>query len=164
MKKRSLLVFLVCLISFGLIFSGIICKAAEEQKKCEGKAAAASTQAPPATIELYSPLWKTHKKSAVMFFHEKHAKEYKVSCTECHHVYKDGKNVWKEGMEVKKCEACHNEPTVKGEKKLSPELQKKNLKLAFHNNCIGCHKKLKKENPKTKAPTTCSKCHPKKKK
>ncbi len=161
MKKRGLLVVLICLIGFGLIFSGMVCKAADEQKKCEKGAAA---QTPPANMELYSPLWKTHKKSAVEFQHEKHYKDYKIPCNECHHIYKDGKNVWKEGMEVKKCEECHNEPTIKGEKRLSPELQKKNLKLAFHNNCIGCHKKVKKENPKTKAPTTCSKCHPRKKK
>jgi hypothetical protein len=77
----------------------------------------------------------------------------------------NGKNVWKEGDKVQKCMECHNEPTVKGEKKLPKDKQKLNLKLAFHNNCQGCHKKLKKKD-KTKykdIPTTCIKCHPKKK-
>ena len=161
--KKTFLAALILVIGCGLVYGGIICKAADEQKQPEVKTEA-KTQTPPAVIELYSPLWKTHKKSAVKFAHEKHSKDYKVPCTECHHVYKDGKNVWKEGMEVKKCESCHNEPTVKGEKRLPPDLQKKNLKLAFHKNCVGCHKELKKKNPKTKAPKTCIKCHPKKKK
>jgi hypothetical protein len=66
-------------------------------------------------------------------------------------------------MPVQKCEACHDEPTHKGEKTLSKDLQKRNLKLAFHNNCRTCHRKAKKENPNTDAPTTCGKWHEKKK-
>jgi hypothetical protein len=78
-------------------------------------------------------------------------------------VYKDGKNTWKEGDAVQKCDACHTEATIEGEKKLPPDQQKLNLKLAFHNNCIPCHQKLKKETPDTKAPVTCAQCHPQKK-
>ncbi len=121
------------------------------------------TQGLQAEFFILSPLWKTYKKGRVRFTHENHAGTYKIGCVECHHVYNNGENVWKEGAPVKKCEECHDEPTVKGEKKLSDELQKRNLKLMFHNNCRGCHKKLKKENPNTKAPTTCGKCHEKKK-
>ena len=65
-------------------------------------------------------------------------------------------------MPVEKCEACHNELTVKGERKLALDVKKKNLKLAFHDNCRACHKELRKENPETKAPTKCSQCHEKK--
>jgi len=117
----------------------------------------------PVEIAILSPLWETHTRGAVKLTHENHVKIYEIACNECHHVYEDGKNIWKEGMPVGKCEECHDERTVKGEKKLSPDDQKRNLKLAFHNNCRSCHKKLKKEDPETKAPTTCGKCHEKKK-
>lgn len=138
---------------------------AAKAQATEVKAPAAEKKVtPPAEVKIFSSLWKKHKKGAVIFSHEKHVKVHKIACTECHHIYKDGKNVWNECMPVKKCDECHTEATVRGEKRLSPELQKKNLKLAFHKNCIVCHKKMKRENPKTKAPTTCIKCHQKKKK
>ena len=116
----------------------------------------------PKEIILLSQLWETHTRSAVKLTHENHIKTHKISCRECHHIYKDGKNVWDESMPAAKCETCHDELTVKGERKLPPDVQKKNLKLAFHNNCRGCHKKIKTENPETKAPLKCSECHEKK--
>ncbi len=117
---------------------------------------------PPAEFVLVSKLWQTHTKGAPNFTHEKHIKTHKIECDECHHIYEDEKNIWKVDMPVEKCEKCHNDPTIKGEKKLEPDIQKKNLKLAFHNNCKVCHKTLKKEKPETKAPVTCKQCHPKK--
>jgi hypothetical protein len=111
-------------------------------------------------ITIKAGLWATPTKAPVHFTHKKHAEDYKIACAECHHVYKDGKNVWKDSDPVDKCEKCHNEPTIEGEKKLSPEQQKLNLKLAFHNNCQTCHQKLKKDKPDTKAPVTCAGCHP----
>jgi hypothetical protein len=103
-------------------------------------------------------------KGAVEFSHQKHNVEYKIACNQCHHKYADGKNVWKEGDPVEKCNKCHTEMTVEGEKKLPPDQQKLNLKLAFHNDCQGCHLKMKKENPSTKAAVTCTACHPAEKK
>lgn len=111
-------------------------------------------------ITIKAGLWTSHTKAPVEFSHKKHAEEYKIACTDCHHKFENGKNVWKEGDPVQKCEACHNEPTIQGEKKLPPEQQKLNLKLAFHENCVGCHQKLKKDKPDTKAPVTCTGCHP----
>jgi hypothetical protein len=111
-------------------------------------------------MDIKAGLWATPTKSAVKFTHKKHAEDHKVACNECHHVYQDGKNVWKDTDAVEKCEKCHNEPTIQGEKKLPPEQQKLNLKLAFHNNCQACHQKLKKEKPDTTAPVTCAQCHP----
>lgn len=127
---------------------------------------AAEEQEVPKVIEIQDKLWSEHTKGPVKFSHEKHSEEYKVKCKECHHVYEDGKNVWKKGDKVQKCSECHNEPTIKGEKKLPKAKQKLNLKLAFHNNCQGCHKKLKrKDRAKYKdIPTTCIKCHEKKEK
>ena len=117
---------------------------------------------PPAEFTLVSELWETHTKNAPLLTHEKHIKVHEIACSECHHVYEQGENIWKQGMPVKKCETCHDEPTIKNEKKLPPDEQKKNLKSAFHGNCRGCHKLLKKANPESQAPVTCSQCHPKK--
>lgn len=114
----------------------------------------------PDVITLKPALWANLTKTPVQFTHKKHAEEYKVACADCHHVYKDGKNVWKQGDAVDKCEKCHTEPTVQGEKKLPPDKQKLNLKLAYHNNCVSCHQKLKKEKPDSKIPVTCAQCHP----
>ena len=46
-------------------------------------------------------------KVAVELTHKKHAEDHKVACAECHHVYKDGKNTWKQGDKVQKCSECH---------------------------------------------------------
>lgn len=114
----------------------------------------------PDTISLKPALWANLTKAPVQLTHKKHAEEYKVACADCHHVYKDGKNTWKQGDAVDKCDKCHTEPTIQGEKKLPPDQQKLNLKLAYHNNCVGCHQKLKKEKADSKAPVTCAQCHP----
>jgi hypothetical protein len=150
MGKRFLTVLAIAVLMCSVAFLGL--SGAAEQKV-------------PAVITIKSTLWKDHTKSAVTFDHKKHQEDYKIKCTECHHVYKDGKNVWKEGDKVEKCQKCHNEPTIKGEKKLPKDKQKLNLKLAFHENCQGCHKKLKRKDKAKygKIPTTCIKCHPKKK-
>lgn len=112
-------------------------------------------------MTIYAELFTTHTKGPVIFPHDKHNKEFKIACNECHHIYENGKNVWNEDIKPDKCEKCHNEPTVKKEKSLPPDLQKKNLKLAFHNKCLACHRKRKAENPELKSPTTCSGCHKK---
>jgi hypothetical protein len=115
---------------------------------------------PPEKITLKDSLWPSPTKTPVEFNHKKHSEEYKVACDQCHHIYQDGKNTWKQGDAVQPCDKCHTEATFQGEKKLPPDQQKLNLKLAFHNNCVGCHQKLKKENAESKAPVTCAQCHP----
>jgi flagellar basal body-associated protein FliL len=127
--------------------------------------AAPAAQKAPDTFDIKSPLWPNPTKTPANFTHKKHTEDYKIACTECHHVYKDGKNVWKQGDPVQKCEACHNEPTITGEMKLPPDKQKLNLKIAFHKNCVTCHQDLKKKDPAkyAKIPVTCAQCHPVKK-
>ncbi|MBC7357904.1 MAG: cytochrome c3 family protein [Desulfacinum sp.] len=144
MKRNRMLVLPV--LALALIFAGTLIAVASDA---------------PDVITLNSSLWPEHTKGLVEFTHKKHAEEYGIACADCHHKYENGQNVWKEGDPVQKCEECHNEPTIQGEKKLPPDQQKLNLKLAFHNNCIDCHKKLKKENKDSKAPVTCAQCHPK---
>jgi hypothetical protein len=102
------------------------------------------------TMELKDSLFKKPKKSAVKFTHKQHSVDLKIKCTECHHVIKDGKNVWKDGDKVAMCATCHKSPTKNDGKMLS-------LKNAFHKNCTTCHKKMK------KGPKKCNDCHPKKK-
>ncbi len=119
-----------------------------------------AAQPPPEEITIKSSLWPTLTKTPAQFNHKKHFQEYKIACNACHHTYTDGQNTWKEGDPVEKCEKCHTEATVQGEMKLPPDQKKLNLKLAFHNNCLGCHKKLKAKNPESKAPITCTGCHP----
>ncbi|MFH0810505.1 MAG: cytochrome c3 family protein [Pseudomonadota bacterium] len=104
---------------------------------------ASAAQKAPDTISL-----KGATKGAVEFTHKKHV-DLKTACADCHHVYKDGKNVWKQGDPVQKCDACHKT----GPKPIA-------LKDAFHNNCWkGCHVKEKKAGKP--APTTCTECHKK---
>jgi len=90
------------------------------------------------------------KKAPVTLTHKKHAEEYGIACADCHHVYKDGENIFEEGDSVQKCSECHNAQKSEG--------KVKKLMLAYHKNCMGCHKELKKQAKET-GPTTCSGCH-----
>ena len=108
----------------------------------------------PVDVTLEGKDYKKDKKGPVKFTHEKHVKNYKIACVECHHIYKDGKNVWKEGDEVKKCSACHDPIKKKG------KVMK--LQNAYHRNCKNCHKALKKEGKPTGPFRKCNDCHAKK--
>ena len=94
------------------------------------------------------------KKGPVKFDHKKHSADYKIACTECHHVIKDGKNVFKEGDKVQKCSACHNPEKKEG------KVMK--LQNAFHKNCKDCHKDLEKAGKPTGPFKKCNDCHEKK--
>ena len=98
--------------------------------------------------------YKKDKKGPVKLTHKKHSEDYKVGCTECHHDFKDGKNVWKEGDPVQKCSACHDPLKKQG--------KTKKLQNAYHRNCKNCHKKLKKEGKETGPFKKCNDCHAKK--
>ena len=101
--------------------------------------------------------YKKDKKGPVKLSHKKHSVDYKVACTDCHHEYKDGKNIYKEGDPVKKCSTCHN--PLKKEGKVGK------LQNAYHKNCKNCHKALVKEGKsKTAQFKKCNQCHEKKKK
>jgi len=116
---------------------------------------AASKGADEMTIS--SKVYAKHTKGLVKFTHKKHYTDYKIACTDCHHEFKDGKNVWKEGMAVKKCDSCHS--VAKPMAQLSPAEKKQmaSPELAYHKNCKDCHMKAKKEGKK--APVACTECH-----
>lgn len=109
------------------------------------------------SITINSTLWEKHTKPPVVFMHKKHQEKNK--CDRCHHDYKDGINMWNEDLAVLNCQKCHDEPTQKGEKQLPEAVLAKNLKVAYHTQCVGCHRTMKRVNKDTKAPTTCNKCH-----
>ena len=94
--------------------------------------------------------YKRDMKGPVKLSHNKHATEYGVACTDCHHVYEGGKNVWQEGQPVKKCMECHDPQQTEGDVK--------KLMTAFHNNCKDCHKQHEDKNAPYKK---CNDCHEK---
>lgn len=110
----------------------------------------------PDDIMINNEGWPQHKYEPAKLSHKKHATEYKVQCKDCHHVYKDGKNVWEEGQAVQKCSECHNVYKLgKDLQGAGDEEKKLSLYKAYHNNCQGCHKEQK------KGPTKCTECHAK---
>lgn len=142
---RRIGVVVVILMAFALVFSAFSTVSAEQEIKKD------------ITLN-YKDKFSKSIKPPVEFTHEKHSKEHGIACTECHHIYKDGKNVWKEGDKVQPCITCH--PADREEaKKLSEKEGVKilDLKNAFHKNCKDCHVKVDKEGKK--APTQCKQCH-----
>lgn len=106
----------------------------------------------PDEITIDNKGYAADKKGPVKLTHKKHSADYKVACTDCHHEFKDGKNVWKEGAPVKKCNACHDavEKKDKADK----------LQNAYHKNCKDCHKKAVEEGKVKDAPfKKCNDCH-----
>ena len=137
MKKRTLLVLTAVALSVVFLFAVVY----------------ATPQAAD-VMTMDSKVYKKHKKTLVNFSHKKHNVDYKIGCTDCHHIYKEGKNVWKEGDAVKKCSECHNP--------VKEEAEGLALKKAFHDNCKKCHKEAE-LNGNMNAPTMkCTGCHAKK--
>ncbi len=110
-------------------------------------------------LKIRSSLWPSPTRGAVEFTHEQHARDYDISCNTCHHVFENQDNVWQEGDPVDKCQKCHYEPTITGERGLPPDQQKLNLKLAFHSLCQDCHRARNRDDITSQAPITCRECH-----
>lgn len=141
MKKKGLASIVLALGLFVLLGSGFLVNA--------------NNNSPPANVVINNTGYAKDRKTPVRFSHERHVKEHNIACTQCHHVYKDGKNVWKQGEPVKKCIECHNPVKKEG--------RKMRLMRAYHKNCMGCHRKLAKEGKisrsKYKKLRKCSTCH-----
>ena len=95
--------------------------------------------------------YKKDKKGPVEFSHKKHSMEYKIICWDCHHNYKDDKNVWAPWDETKKCNQCHH-PSKK-------DVSEVKLQKAYHLSCKGCHKALAEKEKKHGEPRKCGHCH-----
>lgn len=73
-----------------------------------------------------------HRKPPITFSHRAHADDYGAKCVECHHT---GKNVT-----CSTCHLRHDRGNII------------NLKGAFHQQCLGCHRK-------SAGPKGCGRCH-----
>lgn len=103
----------------------------------------------PVEITIENEGYRKDIRGPVPFHHQNHADDYGIACNECHHEYQDGKNIWQEGMEVKKCIDCHDPQKKQG--------NADRLDIAFHKNCRDCHRDIGDEE---KAPSrTCAGCH-----
>lgn len=98
-------------------------------------------------ISLEHDVFVGRERPAALFPHALHTDKAEIDCLECHHIYKDGENVWDESEESD-CTACHS---LQADGKKLPAMR------AFHANCKGCHTK------ENKGPLTCGECHPWKK-
>lgn len=124
--------------------------ASEQEQKVT--TAGPGTSGLPDVIVLSGQDFENPKKGPVTFHHLKHVNDYGVACIDCHHVYENGKNVWKPGDPVKKCSACHDPEETKG------NIIK--LQSAYHKNCRDCHKEMVEEGKSETAPyKKCSDCH-----
>jgi hypothetical protein len=108
------------------------------------------------------------KRAPVEFNHGKH---FKFDCRTCHHK-------WEGNTKITNCTTSKCHDLLKAPKKATKYLAYtedgiKYYKYAFHENCIGCHKKIKTKQKKMEmlykapeiekkiVPTSCSECHPK---
>jgi len=108
----------------------------------------------PDEILINNDEYRQNRKGPVLFSHLSHAEDYDVTCEECHHDYYDGENAWKEGDPVIKCIECHDP--------IDSVEEVKKLKIAYHRNCIGCHKQVFDEEISEDAPRNrCYDCHEK---
>jgi hypothetical protein len=93
------------------------------------------------------------RKGPVRFEHMKHARDYNISCWDCHHEYEDGKNVWSPWETTLQCADCHDPETKEG------NIVK--LQTAFHLCCKTCHEKRKIFGDNPLAYRKCNTCHEK---
>ena len=115
-----------------------------------------SSDSGPSDLKLTSST--SSKKPPAIFPHKKHQETLK--CSECHHDIKDGKQApYTEGMEIKKCESCHNPELLAGKKIGKNKLD--SFKGAAHENCLGCHKDVAKKDESKKQLKSCKTCHKK---
>jgi hypothetical protein len=90
-------------------------------------------------------VFKDPERPSALFRHDEHNENADLEdCSECHHIYEDGKKVEDESSEDQYCSDCH---ALKASGSI-PALMK-----AFHMNCKGCHVEQK------QGPVTCGECH-----
>ena len=103
------------------------------------------------TILIDNRGYKRERKGPVEFSHLEHARDYGMTCWDCHHEYKDGENVWVPWGTTQRCSACHD-PLTKKDNIV-------NLQKAYHLNCRNCHKERLKKDESAGPYRECSGCH-----
>lgn len=96
---------------------------------------------------LKSSAFEDRQRTGVEFNHLLHYELYE--CTDCHHYYENGENVWDMFLGKNYCSDCH---TVQGDDNLL------DLMRAFHESCVGCHRETLGLG-KTTGPIMCGECH-----
>jgi hypothetical protein len=113
-------------------------------------AAQAAGADPPSAWKIQNPgVFRPAARAAVRFTHAAHQGLDGVSCTTCHHVFKNGRNILDpstlaEGDPSLRCASCH--------------ATARELRGAYHGLCIGCHDARKRDGGVT-GPRTCGECH-----
>jgi len=91
------------------------------------------------------PAFETLQRPLPVFRHDRHNETAGIEdCSQCHHLYEDGKRVEDESSEGQDCSDCHG---------LEASGRQPGLMQAFHANCKGCHEKI------GKGPLMCGQCH-----
>ena len=130
--------------------------------------------------------YKKDRKDPAKFEHLKHAREYSISCWECHHEYKEVQpNDQQPPQEVKNEPTVQDEGSEKKEKVLPKELTAENLwspwgktkkcsechdpqvkkndliklQAAYHKNCKTCHLEKRIFGNDVLAYKKCTSCH-----
>ena len=103
-------------------------------------------------ITLHYQAYENDRQGPVVFSHMKHAREYEITCWECHHEYSDGKeNTWAPWGKTEKCIECHDANTE--------EDGAVSLTAAFHLNCKVCHEQRDIYRGELEQYKDCGKCH-----
>lgn len=96
------------------------------------------------------------KPKPAFFPHAAH--QASIACAECHHGMADGQKVpYTEGMEIGKCESCHNSEVLAGKTAGKDKLD--TFKGAGHANCLTCHKDVAAKDEAKKDLKSCKTCH-----
>jgi hypothetical protein len=102
-------------------------------------------------IVIDNQVYEKDRKGPSKFEHRKHAKDFGITCWDCHHEYENGENVWSPWGETLKCAECHDP-----DEKIDDVLK---LQAAYHKNCKKCHEEKKIYGNDRLAYRKCNKCH-----
>jgi hypothetical protein len=126
--NRLPIALLLLLVAFAFFFYGIYAMADTGK---EGTPALDSTTK---ATSRYLPV--------VFASHDKHAKDYNIGCTKCHH------DIAKADEKPASCKSCHDEKGAEVD-----------MKKAMHTSCLGCHKSVVAKKAESQAPVQCLACH-----
>jgi len=137
MEKRSGIALIASLFT-ALFFSGLFIVSDEKETYCQEKRDAIEATENADDLEVIiidNPVYEKDRKGPSRFEHMKHARDFGITCWECHHDYKNGENVWSPWGETRKCAECHDASEKIG--------KVERLQAAYHLKCKKCHEERK---------------------